>query len=762
MSIRILLLEDDQDLRFVLAQLLEAEGYQVAVAGRGQEAVALAQQQPFDLVVADIRMEGLDGLDALAGVRELQPDVRALVVTGYSTEADSIRAIRLGVGDYLKKPFDLGDFLKSVARLAAERKRQETLRERERTLLNTLRQALLGLARSLDLVSPQRGILAMSQTAVRLARVLELSPDSTREVELACLLAAISETGIQSFDESELPAGVVRVLGALQEAWDGSGGPQGLKGQEIPLEARVAAVALACSREQPLDGRYDPSVLAALRQPDSEASGEQPLAAQRRGLLSLGRALEAAGDLSGAEEAYRLSGRQGREGVEGLLGLARLAQRQGRSEAVAELASQARELSQQVGPLVTATTLLEVGILQKGPPDLFRQAGRLFQSMRVAAGEARAVLALASLDEEIPLSQLENAAQVLLAPEQSAELAASVTWLLPLVMSKAGQGHPSLDRLASRLVREYPRELYRQLTGGHLNLAGRVFAAQQVSSEDSPVARMLSNDSDPAVRAALHPGGAPPEVPTLRIHSLGALEVYRGEEPVEESAWRGQKTKHLLAFLAAQAGRAVSEEVIIDQFWPDELEKGRRSLYWSSSVLRRCLRPPQAPESLDYLPRSGGTLRLNPDLPRWHDLDELQQRVAEAARHSQQNRSDLALDCHRRIVSLYRGPYLETCYMDWSVRLRTQCEEHFLNSLTALTEATLSPVEALEYSQRMLEIDSCRQEATLAAMNALVALGRPEEAVRRYEACCRALRKELGMEPGIPLLEAYQRARLSL
>ena len=69
MSIRILLLEDDQDLRFVLAQLLEAEGYQVAVAGRGQEAVALAQQQPFDLV----------GILAAAGV---EAAAEAVVVVG--------------------------------------------------------------------------------------------------------------------------------------------------------------------------------------------------------------------------------------------------------------------------------------------------------------------------------------------------------------------------------------------------------------------------------------------------------------------------------------------------------------------------------------------------------------------------------------------------------------------------------------------------------------------------------------------------------
>jgi len=371
------------------------------------------------------------------------------------------------------------------------------------------------------------------------------------------------------------------------------------------------------------------------------------------------------------------------------------------------------------------------------------------------------LLALATL-EPVTSAQLEGALQVLMAPEQSAELAASVPWLLPLVLGRVGQGSALVDRTGTRLAREYQRELCRQLTGGHLPVSARVFVAQTLGAVDSAVTRMLANDSEAAVRSALKPTDGPGTVATLRIHAFGPLEVFRGEEAVEEAAWRGQKTKFLLAFLAAQGGRPVSEEVIIDHFWPDELEKGRRSLYWSSSVLRRCLRPAQALDSLDFVPRSGGNLRLNPELPRWHDLEELQQRVGEAARHLQQGRADLALDCHRRVVSLYRGPYLESCYMDWSVALRVQCEEHFMNSLAALTEAAQTPVEALEYSQRTLEIDGCRQEAALAAMTALIALGRPEEAVRRYEACCRALRKELGMEPGIPLLEAYQRARLSL
>jgi len=750
----------------VLAALLEAEGYSVAVAGRGEQAVALATQQAFDLVVADIRMEGLDGLDAVAGVRELQPDVRALVVTGYSTEADSIRAIRLGVGDYLKKPFDLGDFLQSVARLVAERRQQENQRQRERTLLNTLRQALFGLARSLDMVNPERAIVATGQNADRLAQSLGLSPESRMEIELACLISAISDTGIQSFAHEELPAGVVRILSHLEECFDGSGGPGGLRGEEIPLEARVASVALAAARKQDLDSRFDPRVVAALES-RSESRDFPDSGSQKRGLLALGRALEAAGDLAGADQAYRLATGNGREGVEGLLGLARLAQRQGQTERVAELALQARDLALQVSPLVTATTLLELGLLPGGGGSLehLRQAGRIFQSLRLPAGEARALLALRALGEELALPQIEAAVAVLMAPEQSAELAASVPWLLPIVLAEANRGSQLLDRAGTRLVREFPRELHRQLSQGKLPTAARVFAAQALGAGDSPAARLLAADGEAAVRAALKPAEGPPPVPLLRIHSLGAFEVFRGEEAVEEGAWRGQKTKFLLAFLASQAGRPVSEDVLIDHFWPDELEKGRRSLYWSSSVLRRCLRPSGSEwESLDYLPRSGASLRLNPDLPRWHDWEELQQRAAEATRQQQAGRADLALDSYRRVVSLYRGPYLESCYMDWTDPLRQQAQDLVTRALSALIEGAQAgerPLEVLEHSQRLLELDNCRQEAALAAMQALTALGRPEEAVRRYESFARVLRRELDMEPGIPLFEAYQRARLA-
>lgn len=110
---RILLLEDDPILRDTVAEALEDEGYLVTPTGRGLDAVEAARRHRFDLMITDIRMEGMDGLEALERVRQLQPGVCSLVVSGYACDED----LRRVTGSFLKKPYALGDLLDRVARL---------------------------------------------------------------------------------------------------------------------------------------------------------------------------------------------------------------------------------------------------------------------------------------------------------------------------------------------------------------------------------------------------------------------------------------------------------------------------------------------------------------------------------------------------------------------------------------------------------------------------------------------------------------------
>jgi len=102
----ILVVDDIPEQREIAAMILKSLGYQVAVAASGEEAVALLQEKPVDLLIVDMIMEpGIDGLETYRRVLKIRPGQRALIVSGYS-ETDRVReAQRLGAGDYVKKPY---------------------------------------------------------------------------------------------------------------------------------------------------------------------------------------------------------------------------------------------------------------------------------------------------------------------------------------------------------------------------------------------------------------------------------------------------------------------------------------------------------------------------------------------------------------------------------------------------------------------------------------------------------------------------------
>ncbi|MBI3926119.1 MAG: response regulator [Armatimonadetes bacterium] len=122
----ILIVEDDEDLREMLVESLEDEGYRAVGAADAQQALKLAERRKFDLVVTDVRMGGMDGLDCLAELRRRQPGVRSIVITGYASDDAPTRALRQQASDYLYKPFTLDDLLLSVGR--AFQVEQETAR----------------------------------------------------------------------------------------------------------------------------------------------------------------------------------------------------------------------------------------------------------------------------------------------------------------------------------------------------------------------------------------------------------------------------------------------------------------------------------------------------------------------------------------------------------------------------------------------------------------------------------------------------------
>jgi two-component system NtrC family response regulator len=103
---RILVVDDEEGMCEFLQYLLEGEGYEVDVAHSGDGALAKVESASFDLVLADIRMPGIDGLEMLRHMREADEDTIVIVMTGYSSLESAIKAIKYDASDYLTKPFD--------------------------------------------------------------------------------------------------------------------------------------------------------------------------------------------------------------------------------------------------------------------------------------------------------------------------------------------------------------------------------------------------------------------------------------------------------------------------------------------------------------------------------------------------------------------------------------------------------------------------------------------------------------------------------
>ena len=121
---RILVVDDERSIRDILAQVLGYEGYEVATAASGGEALTTYRARPFDLVILDVKMQGIDGLDTLAQLRQHDDGVRVVMISGHATIATAVQAVKQGAFDFLEKPLDSDRLLVTVKR-ALEHRRLE-------------------------------------------------------------------------------------------------------------------------------------------------------------------------------------------------------------------------------------------------------------------------------------------------------------------------------------------------------------------------------------------------------------------------------------------------------------------------------------------------------------------------------------------------------------------------------------------------------------------------------------------------------------
>ena len=111
---KILIVDDEEVARISLSDILRLEGFTVQAAGSGEEAVSILEQEEFEVMLLDLRMPGMGGLDVLENVIDRLPDLQVIVMTAHGSMDSAIQALRFRVHDYLLKPISPDQILSSI------------------------------------------------------------------------------------------------------------------------------------------------------------------------------------------------------------------------------------------------------------------------------------------------------------------------------------------------------------------------------------------------------------------------------------------------------------------------------------------------------------------------------------------------------------------------------------------------------------------------------------------------------------------------
>ena len=123
-GLKILIVDDEEDFVSTLAERLVLRGFQVEVAMRGMDALRYVREDDFNVLILDVKMPGIGGLDLMAQIKQKHPDLPIVLLTGYGSEAEAQRGMAEGALEYLMKPIDVDELTEKI-RDAAGRNRGE-------------------------------------------------------------------------------------------------------------------------------------------------------------------------------------------------------------------------------------------------------------------------------------------------------------------------------------------------------------------------------------------------------------------------------------------------------------------------------------------------------------------------------------------------------------------------------------------------------------------------------------------------------------
>jgi len=113
-GIRILLVDDEEDFRTTLASRLKKRKLEVLDVENGYKAVEAVRSKPIDVAVVDVKMAGLDGLETLKQIKQINPHIEVIMLTGHASVESGVEGMRLGAFDYLMKPCDINELILKI------------------------------------------------------------------------------------------------------------------------------------------------------------------------------------------------------------------------------------------------------------------------------------------------------------------------------------------------------------------------------------------------------------------------------------------------------------------------------------------------------------------------------------------------------------------------------------------------------------------------------------------------------------------------
>ena len=734
----ILLVEDDEQLRASLREILEEEGYRVEAVPSGSEAIALSANRRFDLIVTDIKTPGTsDGLTALETVKAGNPEVAGIVITGYSTEEYALRAAKLRVEDYLKKPFDIEVFLATVDRLAEKKRQAQGALARELLFFRALRW-----------FSEQTLKSSPGQNSERVDALFRLATGQFRDPRE------------QLAFETALGISVMRELGYR---W-----PEAFHAL-FPLRVGSALSGETAHGEKLHEWSKNHLQGRASELPEFHELPEDEQEMPRGSLLNVALLLESAERFREARTAFSDVLSNSPDPLDKYLahfGLARVASQFEEGDELFAQVEQAVTQSTKLGPITHSQALTERGILlglnaHSQAEAALDQAWELARELRDTSSFALVSIAREHFSGK-PATNRERLLAYLMQPEQFALTVESASWLMAWLLARRELSAEE-RRFLGKLLRAAPAAFERLLTRTEeIEILRNSVSFLEVLSPTrrERVTAQLQSHDDSVLRGQLarHTEQQQSrEKSLLRVFAFGGIRLYRDDEGLELT----RKKPLLLLLYLLYRDRPVGEESLLELFWPGSESKARATLRTTLSYLRKLLFPDG---SFDPFSRQAGGILLASELPVWFDYREFDGLVKRGG-SLERSAPEQSMECYRSAVRLYRGAFLESFYEDWVVVIREQVEQsysHCLNYLAAGSLKLQNWNQGYEYASRGLRRDPLSEAFCEMTMQALLGLRRHQDALGVYEQCRSALQQELGTEPSIEMMRFRELAKLGL